>query len=366
MAPARVGGLERVVCTLTAAQAAAGLDVHVAAVLGPGEGPHPVVDELRAAGIRTTVIAPGPRAYWNERAAIASLCADARATVIHTHGYRPDVIDGSVARRLSIASVTTFHGFTGGNWRNRLYERAQTWVARRFDAVVAVSTPIAERLADSGVPRNRLHVIPNAHQTGRAFAGRAAARHALGIPADVFAVGWIGRLSSEKGPDVMLDAAVLLRGEGVSVSFIGEGPDAAALRQAATMGAVGSDVRWHGLIPDAGRYLQAFDAFVLSSRSEGTPMVLFEAMEAGVPIVATRVGGVPAVLRQGEALLIAPERPDAIAAALREIRAQPAAAARRAASARTRVAQDYQVAPWVERYADVYRAVTASCPSSDR
>ena len=110
-------------------------------------------------------------------------------------------------------------------------------------------------------------------------------------------------------------------------------------------------------MPDAAGLLRAVDVVVLSSRTEGTPIVLFEAMAASVPIVAAAVGGVPDVLSGAEALLVEPENADALAAAIRAVRAEPDAAARRAHAAHTRLLSQYDVDPWLSRYETIYRAL---------
>src|SRR5713101_3623616 len=95
-------------------------------------------------------------------AAMLELGRRLRPAVVHTHGYRPDVVDAGAARRLGIPTVTTVHGFTGGGWKNRFYERVQRRSHRRFDAVVAVSRPLVEQLLRDGVPPRRLHLVQNA------------------------------------------------------------------------------------------------------------------------------------------------------------------------------------------------------------
>jgi glycosyltransferase involved in cell wall biosynthesis len=142
--------------------------------------------------------------------------------------------------------------------------------------------------------------------------------------------------------------------EQVIASFVGDGNQRESLI-ARSMRTAPERVHWHGLVLDASRLLAAFDVFVLSSRTEGTPMVLFEAMSAGIPIVATRVGGVPDVLRGEDALLVDPEDPQSLAAAIRETMRNPAAAMRRAVSARGRLDAQYSVSPWVERHTSIYR-----------
>jgi glycosyltransferase involved in cell wall biosynthesis len=357
VAPAEFGGLERVIQLLGTGLQEAGHEVHVACIVSHAVIADPLLAPLSAAGVQTHQIVVSGRGYARERAAVAELCRRLRPDVVHTHGYRPDVVDAGVARELGIATVTTAHGFTGGPWRNRLYEYLQRRAFRRFDAVIAVSRPLGERLAASGVARDRLHVVPNAYRRLTPPLDRTAARRELGLPVDEFVVGWVGRLSQEKGPDVLVDALPLLRDVPLAISFVGTGVQSEWLEARAEQQKVGERVRWHGVVPDAGRLFPAFDLCVLSSRTEGTPVVLFEAMAAGVPVVTTAVGGVPDVVSADEALLVPSEDSRALAAAIRDVYTQPAAAAQRARAARARLAREFGTGPWIDRYVDIYRRV---------
>jgi len=357
LAPGEAGGLQRVVQLLAHGQARSGDEVHVAAVLDHANAGRPLLDTLAAGGVTTHAIAPPRRAYWRERAAILELCGRLRPGVVHTHGYRPDVVDAPAARRLGIPTVTTVHGFTGGDWKNRLYERLQRRAYRKFDAVVAVSRPLAEDLLKDDVPPQRVHCVPNAWPETAPPLDRPAARRALGLREDGFLIGWVGRLSGEKGPDLLLDALAHLTDLPVGVSVIGSGREQRALAAQARRLGVERLVRWHGTVPEAERHFAAFDVFALSSRTEGTPIVLFEAMAAGVPIVATRVGGVPDMVSPVEAALVAPADPFALAAAIRAAYCNPAPGRERAERARARLRKDFTMPPWLERYAAIYRFV---------
>jgi glycosyltransferase involved in cell wall biosynthesis len=361
-APARVGGLERVVEALAAGQRRAGHAVHVAVILDPGEADHPLAQGLRRADVGVAVINPPIRGYRRERGALATLCRELVPDVVHTHGARPDVVDGGVPRGLGIPVVSTVHGFTGGGWKNRLYERLMIRAYRRFSAVVAVSRPIVERLTRGGVPPQRIHLVRNAWSggAGAATLSRAAARAALGIAAEGEGprVGWIGRISQEKGPDVIVDAMARTEDPRIRLSMVGEGRAAAALRARAAASGLEDRVTWHGNVPDAGGLMPAFDVFVLSSRTEGTPIVLFEAMAAGVPIVATAVGGVPDVISAAEAILVPAEDAAALARAIGEVLRDPAGARSRGEAARRRLEREFAAEPWVHRYLDIYRSVT--------
>jgi len=357
LAPSPVGGLERVVHALAIGHHRAGHDVHVAAVLDRGAVDHPFLIPLREAGVAVSPILLGPRAYLRERREVAAICRTRRPAVVHTHGYRADVLDAGVARSLGIPVVTTVHGFTGGDAKNRVYEHLQRRAYRRFDAVVAVSRPLGEALGRGGVGRERLHVVPNAWPGDRPVEEPHAAREALGVPAGAFHIGWVGRLSREKAPDVLLEALGRLRDVPFVASFIGAGPEQAALELRASELGLAERIRWHGLLPEAGRWFRAFDVLVLSSRTEGTPIVLFEAMSACIPIVATAVGGVPDVVSEREALLVAPEAPEQLAEAIRAVRAMPEAAAARARAAQQRLLRDFSMEPWLARYEAIYRSL---------
>lgn len=357
LAPGAAGGLESVVRSLAMGQRDRGHAVRVAAVVNDDAGGHPFVTSLSDAGIDAHALAVPTRAYRREQALVAELCRRLRPAVVHTHGFRPDVVDAAVARRLGIPTITTVHGFTGGGWKVSLYELLQRRALRRFDAVAVVSHSLARTLSASGVPRTRIHVVPNAYMRPVRPLDRAAARRRLSVAEDRFVVGWVGRLSPEKGADTLLEAVARLPKLPLTVAVLGDGPERPALmRRAATLGLV-DRVTWHGLVPDAPSLFGAFDVFVLSSRTEGVPIVLFEAMAAGVPIVATCVGGVPDVVSSTEASLVSPNDPAAIATAVLELYRHRETAASYARAARQRVMTEFQPEPWLSRYETLYRQI---------
>jgi glycosyltransferase involved in cell wall biosynthesis len=254
--------------------------------------------------------------------------------------------------------VTTVHGFTGGGWKNRSYEQLQRFAFRRFDAVVAVSQLQATQLRSVGVPAQRLHVVPNALAAHSAPLSRADSRQALHLPAEGLLAGWVGRVSREKGIDVFIDALASLTNHQLHAAILGDGPER-TIQSARAESIAPSRFRWLGSVPDAARYFAAFDLFVLSSRTEGLPMVMLEAMAAGIPIVATNVGGIPDLLSPQEALLVPPEDPTALAAAMRATLDDGEAAAVRARAARLRQQSEFDVGPWSARYESIYRELLA-------
>ena len=354
-APARHGGLERVLIELGQAQVARGYATAVVLVLVPGdEQDHPVALALESAHVETFVVTLGARRYLAERRKVAELIDRLRPDVLHTHGFRSDVVDSGVGRRRGLATVTTAHGFIGGTARGRLYERLQVRAARRMHGVVAVSDRVADRLRKGGVASERLYVVPNAI-AGVRLLPREVAREALGVREGSFVVGWVGRVSKEKGGDVFVDA-IGAAPTSLSGVMIGDGPERAAVEERARALGLGRRFSCVGALADAGRYLSAFDAFALTSRTEGTPMALLEAMCSGVPVVATAVGGVPAVLEGGFGLLVPPERPREIAEALERLRLDRALRAELSEGAKWRVETGFGVDRWIDAHARVYAA----------
>jgi glycosyltransferase involved in cell wall biosynthesis len=356
VAPAGIGGLERVVQMLASSQRSAGYEVRVLAIHAEGQQVATrFLEPLAEAGVPVHDVRVPDRAYLRERRAVADVCRTHQPDIVHTHGYRPDVVDAGVARSLGSAAVSTVHGFTGGGFRNRCYEQLQLRALRRLDAVVAVSRPLRHRLERAGIPDARLHVVPNAWG-GCAFMERDEARRDIGAPDDAFVAAWVGRLSPEKGPDLMIDALAHLRDIPIRVVVFGDGPERPALQGRARRTGVEARLDWRGAVPGAARFLRGFDAFVLSSRTEGTPIALLEAMSAGVPIVAAQVGGVPDVVSPYEAELVPGESPIALANALRAVHRNRGLAAAKSRAARERLGREFRIEPWIERYDEVYRA----------
>ncbi len=356
-APARVGGLERVVTVLAAGHGTAGHDVHVLAVLTENDPDHPFVNALKAAGVKVHDAVLPPRAYRRERKVIADLCCRLRPSVVHTHGYRSDLLGGSVAKGMGVPTVATVHGFVRGSRKGRMYEWLQRRAYRTFTAVAAVSALQVEEIVAAGVVRDCVHLIPNAWGGSMDLESGAAVRAELGVSSDRFHIGWVGRLSREKGADVMVEALSLLKDLPLVVSMIGDGPERAALEEQARALGVDGAISWRGLLPDASRLFPSFDAFVLSSRTEGTPIALLEAMAAENPIVATRVGGVPDVVGCAEALLLPSEDPGALADAIRSLYSDPEHRRLLALAARKRLDEAYALTPWLARYEALYESL---------
>lgn len=356
-APAHVGGLERVVQGLSTGQVLRSQRVAVVAVIQPGADTSAFLDPLRAVGVECIRIEAPGRGYLSELRQVRALLASWQPDILHTHGYRSDLLHGGVARRRGIATVTTLHGSSRMGGASHLFEWIQEWALRRFDGVVAVSEPLVRSLRARGVPEERIHEVPNAWTPPAGPLLREEARRALDAPETGLLVGWVGRLIPVKGCDVFLRALSRVRGEDYRAVIIGDGPERAALEALASELGLTNQVRFLGAVPDAARFFSGLDLFVLSSRSEGTPMVLLEAMGAGLPVVATSVGGVPDVIAdEVGGWLVPPEQPDRMAEAVTLAIGDAGARRDRAALGAERIRSHYSREAWILRHEEVYRA----------
>jgi len=359
IAPAAAGGAESAVRSLVIGQRNLGHDVEVATLTSRTVGPHPFVEQLKRDGIRVTDLRMGRVDYLAESRAVGDLLARQRVNVLHSHVYHADTVGYVAASQLGVPQVSTMHGFTGGSLRLAAYRKFDMWVLRRCAAVIAVAPNVRACALNEGIRPNIVHLVPNGYEPAGVPLDRSAARLALQLPESAPIVGWIGRLSQEKGADMALEAFAATLPRDAHIAIIGDGPERVNLELIARHLRVGAErVHFAGNVANAAQYLPAFDALVLSSRTEGTPMVLLEAMAARVPIVTFAVGGVPAMLTPDSALLVAPGDVQGLSRALSFSLACPAAAKARAVAARRVFEERYTVATCAWSVVRIYNDIT--------
>jgi glycosyltransferase involved in cell wall biosynthesis len=357
IAPSLAGGAESVVLAL-ASGAKERTHVVILNQMAHSETPlQPLVLQLRQRGVKADEIRCGRRQYSAEARSLAEHLRGVGASLVHTHGYHATWVGHKAAAAVGLPAVATVHGYLTRSLKERVYNALDRRLLRRFDAVIAVSLGIRDQLVGSGVPPERVHFIQNG-LVHMAQVDRASARRALDIGLDQRVVGWIGRLSEEKGPDLFIRglaaSGVPLRGV-----VIGEGPELQRLVSLARDLGLSEDnrVRFAGFRPDASELIPAFDVIALTSRMEGTPMVIMEAVAAGVPIVSFAVGGIPDLLSDDSAWIVPPGNVDALADALRHAYEAPERGMVRARAARSRLADRLSPEQWLRRVWKVYDLV---------
>ena len=318
---------------------------------------HPFVERLRRDGTPVHLVVARPRHYLQEVQRLVAVLQRTGADLVHTHVYHANFVGFWAARKLGLPVVATIHGFTGGDRKNRLYEWLDLRFLRWFDRVTCVSEPIRHRVLKAGSSPERVAVIPNGIMPVPLL-DRAAARTVLGADRAGPLVGWIGRLSREKGPDLLVEAIARLPHPRPSVVLIGAGVERERVEQLIMTNRLDDgSVRLFGERENAASLLAGFDVLVLSSRAEGTPVVLLEAMAARIPVVTFAVGGIPRVLDPTSGWLVEPQDIGALSAAIREAVSDPGEAARRAAAAHRTFEDRFTAENAVTALSKVYDAV---------
>jgi glycosyltransferase involved in cell wall biosynthesis len=307
---------------------------------------------------------------------LARLIRKERPQILHTHTAKAGTV-GRIAALLAGSRrppiiVHTFHGHVlrgyFGPLRSLFFRLLERWLAARTTALIAVSPQVRDDLVKLGVaPRERFAVIRLGIELEERVApeqdGRIESRRYLGIPEDRFTVGWIGRMTSVKRTDDILVAFKRLRDNGVDATLclVGDGPDRRDLEHRAHELGVVRDTLFLGYQEEVAPFYAAFDALVLPSSNEGTPVSAIEALAAGRPVVATKVGGVPDVVRDGEdGFLVEPGATDELAERLERLARDPDLRARMGERGRERVLPRYAVDRLVADVDQLYRALLAS------
>ena len=355
VAPAPFGGLESVVAGLARAQRARGHYVLLIALLDRGEESPAWLGELERDGVQLETSRVPRRAYARERKQALQLLAQHEIEIVHTHGFRPDVVVGAAVRRRGRVACSTVHGFVRIGVRGHLYSWIQERALRGFDRVVAVSRTLEVELTATGIPASIVRCLANGAAPEGTPLSRDESRRSLGLPAEGLVLGWVGRVSVEKGPDLLVEAFAQLADPAAVLCVIGDGSERERTRALAERAGIGERVVFAGARRGASLLLAAFDLVILSSRTEGTPMILLEAGAAGIPVVATPVGGVPDALGADGGWLSESTDPAAIARAIAAALAQPAERARRAEVLQHRLRTREREENWVDRYDALYQ-----------
>ena len=354
-----VGGLEEVVLRLLAHTDRARFTPLVYALDAPGA----MASELAALAVPLVVLGRAPRLDPALPLRLARRLVREGVRVLHTHNAGPHFY-GALAANLARAAargsgprlVHTKHGRNEpGSPRKVLLNR---FASSLSDRVVAVSDDAADvALHVEKVARTKVMTIHNGVDTKVFRPGDPAlARALLGVPAGGFHVGCVARLAAVKDHATLLRAFAGLRRErpDAHLTLVGDGPERAALEARSAALDLAGSVHFVGARRDIAAVLPAFDVFALSSTSEGISLTLLEAASAGLPIVATRVGGSPEVVVHGETgCLVSPRDFEAFTAALLAL-ARRADRAALGAAGRVRVERGFSVERMASAYQDLY------------
>lgn len=352
------GGAEQSLLELAAAGPSAGLRTSVLCLTGDGR---PYAQRLRDAGARVAVL--GGRTRWDPTLlprAVAAVGASG-ADVVHSHLKHADLVGALAATRYDLPLVSSLHLIEDGVGPGG---RARRWLGHqarrhRADRVVAVSDAVRSWYrATFDVEDDRVVTVRNGVAPGESATPqrRRATRAALGLgDTDVVAV-MVGVMRPGKGHAELLEAARLLGGDGgVRFVLLGDGPLRPALEQRARQLAL--DVVFAGFRPDVRQVLAGADLVVHPTLFDALPTALIEALAAGLPVVASDVGGVPEIVDGTCGVLVPAGDPRSLADAVRALATDEAARARAGQAARRRFDAEFTAEGWARRLRETYDAV---------
>jgi len=288
-------------------------------VVASFQDPHveviPLLKEAEQIGIPAELINPFGRydivtsAIW-----LKKLFKKHNTHILHCHEYKSDIIGYIATRKTDVHLISTQHLWAGEALRAKIYEYLDSIAikSRAFEKIVTVSKDIKNTLVRRGIKEGRIVVIPNGIDVYKydAFVDEIKVKNSLNIANYNTVVCCVGRLSPQKGHYFLLNAAkeVIKTNQKVIFLLVGDGPLKKDLEKQSLILGINKKVLFTGYRDDIKDLLRISSLFVMPSLSEGTPMALLEAMASGKAVVATNVGGIPEIIRDGfSGILVKPK-----------------------------------------------------------
>jgi glycosyltransferase involved in cell wall biosynthesis len=327
-----------------------------------------LAEVLRGQRIRTVVFDERRSSAWKILGDLVEYFKRERPDLVHTHKYKDNMLAAMAGWWTGVPGLVRivhgmpepFHGMR--RLRMAAYEYVDGLVNRyAVDSIIAVSANIEQRLVERFGSSKvvRIHNGIDLRQVGSSLPLETVRRQ-LGLMSDDMVVGSVGRLTPVKGQSTLIEAVAILKRGGWNVKglIVGEGPLRSELRELATQKGIEKDVVLAGERRDVYDLINAMDVFVLPSLHEGIPMVLLEALASGKPVVASRVGGIPDVIRDGiDGLLVPAGDAVALSKTVDGLLKDRSTAERLGRAGRIRVESEFAAPRMAQKTLELYRAV---------
>lgn len=314
-------------------------------------------ERARRRGISVRMVHCNGRADWRAVRQIEDYIQEDEVDLVHTHGYKADLYGYLAAWRCDKPVVATCHNWVGGTAALGIYNHLDRMVLKKFNALAAVSDAVAHRLLAFGVPPDKIKTIANGIDV-------MAFEHAQPLPLlqaeGSTVVGVVARLDLQKGFEYLLQASRELckRFSNLKIVIVGEGPDRNAIEEMIEQYGLQSSVILTGQQSNMPGVYAAMDIFVLPSLNEGLPMTVLEAMAASKAVIATRVGAIPSVIKDGEnGLLVSPKDSESLRDAIASLLDDPERRRRLGDQAHAWVSRSYTSEAMALKYREMYEEV---------
>lgn len=362
IAAPQFGGAEKLLLAIAEHLDRHRFEVRVAAFVDARGSANAFWDEATRCGVALTAIPIAGPLDWRQMPALGAVFKNYRPDVVHSHGYKTNLLAGMFAAFYGVPQVIMVHGHLhASRLRTRFWERLNLLMMRRAARVIAVSAEIHDRLRQCGVAEQRLVVLQNVPcLSPAALPERGDCCRLLGIAEHAPRIGFVGRLEPVKGALLFIEAAARVAECYPQAQFLiaGDGSQRTALEQRARQLNCADNIIFLGFVHQPALVYRVLDLYVLSSLDEGIPLSLLEAMAAGVAVVATAVGGVPDVIENGvNGRLVAAADVDALAAAMCQALHHPDQSRRLAQQAQQTIRSRHNVDQWIAAIEQIYLAV---------
>jgi glycosyltransferase involved in cell wall biosynthesis len=361
-------GAESVILNLSLSIRAYGIESHICCINNQ-KNPHTeLVDRAREQGLEAFAILC--RGLFDRQTvkSIRDLIVQKNIDILHCHDYKADILGVLACRGLNIKRIATNHGWTQVGFKLRFYEFIDGLFLNEFHKVIAVSDKIADETRIFLWNKKKVEVIYNGIDTDifsrKNDANIKNLKITLGFNDNDLLIGSIGRLSKEKDQATLIFtfASILKKkkeyASKLRLFFVGDGADKNKLMALVEELGVSKNIIFLGARSNIMDFYSVMDLFVLSSRREGLPMVLLEAMAMGIPVIATNVGAVSTLIQNEKTgILVEPKDTEGLANAMMTLLQDRQKAEALAAGANTLVKEKFSSTIMARQYNEIYKSL---------
>lgn len=361
-------GAEKMLLTLVAEQIKQGLEPMILSAGEPGIGEKAIEAEAKRLGLPVTPWRMKPGLNLKEMRRIIQWSKDQGYDLMHSHGYKFNILAGIWPRKWRrVPLVTTLHGYVHAPRFTKMwvYELLDRLILPRMNAVILVSHSMREELATIMRHAQNLRVVPNGMDIQEV---QDSSEQSLSAELQEFLNGHnpvvlgVGRLAPEKGFDTLIESISQLNGSypDIGLIIVGEGKLRGHLQALAGERGIADKVMMPGFYDQIPALMRHSDVLAMPSKTEGLPMTALEAMAVGTPIVATRVGALPAVLEEGEGgWFVDGSSSNAVSMSLKDCLEDPEKTQSKIGWAKDKAIQSFSSEAMEKAYRDIYQKVFA-------